>query len=480
MSEYTKFPWAAVLATNLAIFTANINLTGINLALPAIMQDFNTPITTVQWIMTAYIIVSGMFMILGGRLGDLYGRRNIFLISLILWLSSLLLSGFATNIGILILSRALSGLAFALGLPTSMILLTSAFPEHKLPLAIGINITITGLAQAIGPTLSGCFLQYFNWHWIFFANIPLIGIALINTLFFIPKDHCINKAKDRLDYSGTILLVLSLGSLMFALHCISENQLSLLIRIGSCLIIPVMFVIFYFFERKATHPIVDFALLKFYPFLLINVLRALFQFIYFSLLFVLPIYLLNTLHITPIMAGTMMLYMTVTFFVAALFIGKLSIYIGEVFLVTFSFILFLVVFILLTFCNTQTTNAQLIIPFILIGVAAACMYGCSTSIAIRLAPLEKKGAASGIFFTFALLGSACGVTISSLIMQMYTEQPNAIGHHTTLFDSAFSCTMWMCVSVTTLGLILTLFQRKTPMIVAETNIIRHRNLPLTE
>lgn len=391
MFKYRLNQWAAIIATCLTIFIANANLIAVNLAFPAIMKELHTPSTLIQWVSSIYMIGAGMFMILGGQLSSIYGARKIFVLSLIIWLVSLFDSGMANSSGMLIFARLLSGIAFALSLPASMEILTNTLPKNR-KLVVAISTTNIGLAQVLSPIIGGCLLQYLNWRWVFFINIPLIVIALLNTLFFIKGSSSKKNKKLQLDFS---------------LLC----------------------------NRDFLH---------------INMLRISFQFVYFSLKFVLPMYLINSFGMTPINVGVMILYISGTFVGCSPFIGKLSEFIAENTLIIFSFLLMTISFIILCTVDIGTHKFILMFALIAVGIAAALMFHCSTSIALYSSPPEKEGIASGLFFTNALIGGALGVATSSLIIRAYMSHTSVpMGSdmgHTVFFNVMFLCTMISALS----------------------------------
>ncbi|MCH9689834.1 MAG: MFS transporter, partial [Gammaproteobacteria bacterium] len=178
MKKKLNMRWAQIIAMSLFLFVSNLNLTAINLALPDIRAALHVEIMVIQWVMSAYMITAGLLMIFGGRLSDRFGAPKLFVWSQLLWCMSLLGSTYATSVEWLIISRIIGGMAFAFGLPASMVILMRSFPEDKLHIPISINMVITGFAQAIGPTLSGYVLTHLGWRWMFGLNLPLIFIAL--------------------------------------------------------------------------------------------------------------------------------------------------------------------------------------------------------------------------------------------------------------------------------------------------------------
>ena len=401
---------AVIIATSLTIFIANSSLTSVNLALPAIAHSLNANISMIPWVISGYIITSGMFMILGGRMGDMFGTKRIFVLSLIMWAISLFLAGCVESLSMLILARILQGIAFAFSLPLCMVVVTKVFRGKQVGLAVSINITVLGLSQIVGPSLSGLLLQYLSWRWIFFVNIPFILLALLIAVVFIDKDEATDKARALgIDYIGAALLAISLFSLMFILSMVQQRILNFPLLVLLCLGSFILFSIFYYVEKKSKNPIMDFTLLFERSFFIVNLVRMLYQYAYFILLLIVPLYFLNILHMSPIKAGGLLLFLTVPFALFSPIVGKWSHWLGAEKLVAVSFVGILCAFYLLSKWDANPEKINLVIPLVIAGISTALNFSCSTSIALSVALPEKKGIASGIFFTNTLIAGAMGV-----------------------------------------------------------------------
>ncbi|HVV67685.1 MAG TPA: MFS transporter [Patescibacteria group bacterium] len=450
--------WYVAIATSLVIFVANANLTAVNLAIPAIAHDLNVGMYMISWVISSYIITSGMFMILGGRMGDVFGIKRMFLLSLILWIISLTLAATAHNFTFLIIARVLQGLAFAISLPLCMVVITKVFPENQMSLAVSINITVLGLAQILGPSLSGVILEYLTWRWIFLLNIPLCVIAFLFSIYSIKKDQITQK--QQLDYLGAIILAISLCVLMLILSLIQQNKLTTQYILLYFIVDISLFILFYIIEKRTQNPIVDFKLLFSRAFFLINLIRMLYQYVYFVFLFIFPLYLMKVLQMSAVKTGGLLLFLTVPFAVFSPIVGKYALKLGELRLMIVSFVASIMVFFWYAHLHNISTSVNLLIPLIPLGISTAILFSYTTSIALNSAPLEKRGSASGIFFSNTLIAGAVGISITSILIQLFTQiytnrtsngTPKDIEHP---FSLVFSNIMWMCLVLSALGLLL--------------------------
>ncbi len=199
-----------------ALFMAMLDNTVVNVALPSIQLHFGSGVSGLQWIIDAYTLVFAAFMLTGGTLGDLYGRKRLFLIGLTVFTGGSLIAGLAPSLNVLIAGRAIQGLGAAALLPGTLSILTQAFPDPKeRAQAIGIWAGVSGMALAAGPIVGGALVDSLGWQSVFFLNIP-IGIAA-----FIVARRVVHESRNpegrHLDLPGQALAIIGLGALTYAL-----------------------------------------------------------------------------------------------------------------------------------------------------------------------------------------------------------------------------------------------------------------------
>src|SRR5438876_6033736 len=182
--------WVVLVLICLAQFMVILDATIVNVALPSIQKDLGLSEANLQWIINAYTLVFGGFLLLGGRAGDLLGRKRLFLIGLVIFTGASLLDGLAVSSGMLIGSRALQGLGAALISPAALSIIPTTFAEgaeRAKALAVWAAIAIGG--SAVGLILGGVLTQYFSWPWIFFVNVPVGIAAFLLSLRLIPESR---------------------------------------------------------------------------------------------------------------------------------------------------------------------------------------------------------------------------------------------------------------------------------------------------
>lgn len=203
---------AAVLGSGVAFLDSTV----VNVALPAIAKDFHASLADLQWVVTAYLLTLGSLLVIGGSLGDLFGRRRIFVIGLVGFAFTSLLSGVAPSIGTLIIARALQGVTAALLIPGSLAIISASFRQQDRGAAIGAWSGLAGVATALGPFLGGFLIDSVSWRLVFLINLPIVVVTVILTNRHVPetRDETANR---RVDVLGGVILATGLAGVVYAL-----------------------------------------------------------------------------------------------------------------------------------------------------------------------------------------------------------------------------------------------------------------------
>jgi len=199
-------------ATILGSSMAFIDSTVVNVALPAIQNNFHATVVDVQWVVESYGLLLGALILVGGSLGDLFGRRRIFLVGVAIFAAASVACGIATNIHQLIIARSIQGVGAALLVPGSLAIISTSFDEKSRGQAIGTWSGFTAITTAIGPVLGGWLVEHASWRWAFLINVPLAVAVLVISLWRIPESR--SDTAGRLDWLGALLATLGLGGLV--------------------------------------------------------------------------------------------------------------------------------------------------------------------------------------------------------------------------------------------------------------------------
>src|SRR6202162_3306837 len=252
-------PWILA-ATILGSSMAFIDGTVVNVALPALQASFHATVVDVQWVVESYGLLLSALILVGGSLGDLFGRRLVFLVGVAIFAVSSAGCGLASNINQLIIARSIQGVGAALLVPGSLAIISTSFDEKSRGQAIGTWSGFTAITTAIGPVLGGWLVGHASWRWVFFINIPLAAAVIVISLWSIPESR--SAAAGTVDWLGAILATVGLGGLVYGLiesvNLGWRNPLvygSLFVGFG-CLIA------FVFLEAHVTRPMLPLTLFK--------------------------------------------------------------------------------------------------------------------------------------------------------------------------------------------------------------------------
>ncbi len=233
-----------------------LNVGTLNVALPVVAKHFHATATTANWILLSYMLFNTIFILVFGRVADLFGRRKLYIIGLLLFTVVSLLIGFSPNIWTLLVLRALQAAGGAIVITNTTPLITDAFPERSLAKGLGINVLTASAAQLIGPVVGGFFATRFGWAWVFWFNVPVgvIGVvwAMI-TLRALPT----RATHERFDWSGNVLLFFALGGFILALSEGGTLGWSDPIVIGGLAAFVIMTPLFLWVEWRSSSPLMN-------------------------------------------------------------------------------------------------------------------------------------------------------------------------------------------------------------------------------
>src|SRR5437763_1955197 len=310
-------PWVVLVLICLAQFMVVLDATIVNVALPSIQRDLHLSEGSLQWIVNAYTLVFGGFLLLGGRAGDLLGRKRLFLIGLVIFTGASLLDGLATSQGMLIGARALQGLGAALISPAALSIISTTFTEGaERARALGVWAAIAIGGAAVGLILGGVLTQYFSWPWIFFVNVPAGVIGFLLSLRLIPESRDA-LAHRSYDIAGAVTVT---GGLMALVYAIVDAQTAgwgsakTLGFFGLAIALLVAFVVV---ELRVEHPLVRLSIFRIRSLLTANVAMLLAMSGMFAMFFFNTLYIQRILGYGPLKAGLAFLPFTAGIMVSA-------------------------------------------------------------------------------------------------------------------------------------------------------------------
>jgi EmrB/QacA subfamily drug resistance transporter len=312
----------AVLGSGVAFLDGSV----VNAALPAIAHDFDASLADLQWVLTGYLLALGSFLVIGGSLGDLFGRRKMFLVGLAGFGGASLLCGIAPSVVFLVAARVLQGAAGALLVPESLAIISSSFALEDRARAIGAWSGLAGVAMAFGPFLGGWLIDSVSWRLVFLINLPIIAITVPMALRHVPESRDLH-ADGTVDVRGGAVLALGLGGLVFALiegpaGGWSPAEVVLAIAGAAAL------VLFVWLERRSRHPMVPLAIFRSRQFSGANAVTFVVYAALSGVMFLLVVHLQSDLGYDALTAGASLLPVTVIMLVFSPRAGALAQRIG--------------------------------------------------------------------------------------------------------------------------------------------------------
>jgi EmrB/QacA subfamily drug resistance transporter len=315
-------------ATILGSSMTFIDATVVNVALPALQADLHATITDVQWVIEAYALFLGALILVGGSMGDQFGRKRVFLFGVVFFTVASVFCGIATSPGTLVIGRALQGIGAAFLVPGSLAIISATFDEGERGRAIGTWSGFSAITTAIGPVSGGWLVEHASWRTVFFLNVPLAVVVVVLSMHFMNESRDASRTT-RIDWSGGALAVLGLGGIVFGLLEWPPLGVGHPLVQGALAIGAVSLVLLLIVERRVRNPMLPFALFRSRSFTLANVLTLLLYAALSVVLFLVPLNLIQVQHYTATAAGAALLPFPVIMFALSRWSGSLVARIGS-------------------------------------------------------------------------------------------------------------------------------------------------------
>src|SRR6478752_8170399 len=312
--------------------------TVVNVALPAIKADLGITTSELEWTVAAYALTFASLLLTGGKLGDLFGRRLIFVIGLVIFTLSSLACGLSSGATELIAARAVQGIGAALMMPSTLSIISATFAARERGMAIGIWAGVSAMALAIGPLLGGIITEHISWNWIFFINVPIGVLAVLSAIFVVPESKDTSR-EQRLDLPGLLTSGIGLLALVYALIEANQYGWTSARIIGAFAVAAVSLCAFILLELHQRLPMLDLSLFRNVGFTGANTVMLLIGLAMFGVFFYVSLYVQQILGYSPTQAGAAFLPWTLLIILLAPQAGRLSDRIGPRPLVTTGLVL---------------------------------------------------------------------------------------------------------------------------------------------
>jgi EmrB/QacA subfamily drug resistance transporter len=420
--------WWTLLTTCVAMFMLLLDVTIVNVALPAIQKDLGSSFSDLQWVVDAYALTLASFLLTAGSLGDRLGRRRVFVFGFGLFTVASLLCGLANDPTLLNVCRAIQGVGAAGMLATTLALIAQEFHGPERATAFGIWGATIGGAVAVGPLVGGALTDAFGWEWIFFVNVP-IGIAAIAlTLNKVAESRAPDA--EPVDWPGVATFSASLFLLVFALvrgnaEGWSSGQIT-----GSLVAAAVLMLAFVAIQMRSSHPMLDLSLFRKPAFVGVSLVSFALHSGMFAMFLYITIYVQDVLDFTPLQAGVRFLPITLLSFFVAPVAGRLLTRVPARVFFGLGLGLIGVGLLLMRGLTVDSTWTALLVGFLIAGVGIGMTNPAIGSTAVGVVEPAKAGMASGINNTFRQVGIATGIAALGAIFQsdIASRLPSQVPH----------------------------------------------------
>jgi EmrB/QacA subfamily drug resistance transporter len=462
--EYKDKRWRALALLCVAQFVVVLDASIVNVALPSIGRGLHFSEQDLPWIANAYLLTFGGFLLLGGRMADLLGRRRVFISGLILVAVASLAAGFATNEGQLIAARAAQGLGAAIISPSALSIVTTIFRDGaERNKALGAWGAVAGSGGAAGVLLGGILTDGLGWEWVLWVNVPVGLVAAALAPRLIPESHS-ESATRHFDAAGAVTVTAGLSILAYALLDATNRGWGSTRTIGLLAFSAALIAAFVAIELRSKAPLVPFRIFRIRTLTGANVVGLLLGASLFSMFFFITLYMQQVLGYSPIHAGLSYLPLAVTIMISAAFGGQLVTRIG--FKPVLAAGLAFVSAGLVWFSQVSVGGGfltDILGPSLLAAVGLGFGFVTSTIAAVAGVEPREQGLASGLINTSQQIGGALGLAVLSTIATSQTEDVVTAGGSTLpqALTEGFQAAFLGGAVIAALGLVATLVLIRT-------------------
>jgi EmrB/QacA subfamily drug resistance transporter len=400
--------WWTLAAMCFALFMVMLDNTVVNVALPSIQKDLGATVSGLEWTVNAYTLAFAVLLVTGGRLGDLFGRRRMFLFGVVAFAASSAFIGFSQSEAWLVAGRAFQGIGAAFMMPGTLSIISNAFPPAERGKAIGTWAGVSALALAIGPVVGGFLVENVSWQSIFFLNLPVAVGAVAVTLFATHESRD-ETAPPSVDIPGVAAITVGLSALVLALVEANAWGWSSARIVGLFAVAVVALGAFVLVEARSRYPMVDFSFFRSRSFLGANVVAFIVSFAMLAMFFFIALYMQNIKGYSPLQAGVRFLPSTAVIVFAGPIAGRLTDRVGPRPLMTSGLLMVAGSLFWQGHLAVDTPYASLAGAFVLMGFGMGLVMSPMSTAAMNSVEQSKAGVASGILSMSRMVGGSFGV-----------------------------------------------------------------------
>ncbi len=405
---------SALFVATLSSFMGPFIISSVNVALPAIQEEFSADAVALNWVATALLLAIAIFLIPMGRIGDIYGRKKVFTSGLVIYTLASLVGAFSISMSMLIVARIFQGFGAAMFVTTGMAILTTVFPPSRRGRAIGIYVSAVYIGLSVGPVAGGFLTQYLGWRSIFGVVIPF-GVASVWVTLKQLKDEWADAKREKFDIAGSLLFAASVFLLVYGASLIPQKLSLYFISTGA-----IVMVIFIRLELYTQQPVLEVRLFSSNKLFAYSSLAALINYAAtFAITFLLSLYLQYTKGLDPRTAGTVLVAQPVVMALFSPMAGRISDRIEPRLISTAGMALTAMGLFLFALIGTATGIIYIVFTLMMLGFGFALF--SSPNMNAIMGSVEKKffGVASGTVATMRLLGQMASMAITMVIFAVF-------------------------------------------------------------
>jgi EmrB/QacA subfamily drug resistance transporter len=414
--------WWILIAIGVGTFMSALDGSVVNIVLPVVRSAFHTDVAAVEWVITVYLLIVSGLLLSVGRLGDLRGHKRVYVAGFVGFLAGSALCGMAPSVAWLVAFRGLQSLGAAMLFANSPAILTKSFPASQRGQALGLQAMMTYLGLMIGPSLGGWLTQHLGWRSVFYINVPVAVAAVAMSLRFIPDDAG-EGSHEAFDLAGAGAFLAGLVTLLLGLDQGSSWGWASPLILGLFAAAIASLAIFVWLELHVPSPMLDLGLLRKRAFASAAASAILNYVCIYSILFLMPFYLIQGRELDPSEAGLLLTAQPVVMAVVAPFSGTLSDRIGTRLPSTIGMLILGAGLVLLSRLGAESTSVAITVPLAVSGLGVGMFVSPNTSALMGAAPRHRQGIAAGVLATSRNVGMVLGVGLSGAIFTTVLGAP---------------------------------------------------------
>ncbi|MBT2490774.1 MFS transporter [Streptomyces sp. ISL-96] len=404
-------PWLTLIAVAFGLFMVGLDGSVVAIANPEIGRDLNASTADLQWVTNSYLLALAAALILGGKLGDRFGRRTFYLVGVAGFTLASVAIGLAGSIEGVIAFRAVQGFFGALLMPNTLGLLRAVFPPKKFGMAVGIWAMVSSVSTALGPIVGGLLVEHVNWESVFYINAPIGVVALVFSAMVLPQSKNSTGDRHRFDVPGVVLLAAGLLVVVFGVVKGETWGWSSGTTLGTLAAGLLVLLLFGWYETRVEHPLLPMRLFRSPALTIGTIITAVNFFVLLGVIFFVMLYLQNVRGFTPVEAGVRTLPLSLASVVASPLGAKLTEKSGARLSMPLGMVLQAGAAFGMLAWGVHSSYAAMWPPFVALGLGVGMVMAASSDAIVGNSPVKDAGVAGGLQATALQIGGALGTSV---------------------------------------------------------------------